>query len=131
MSRCSRRREAGESNKDQLRGILEQAAATKAQPGSIEQLTGDFYAGCMNEQQANALGAKPIAPLLSQIDAIRTKADLQKALATLHEVQISAPFVVFGDSDAHNPSFVIAQYYASALAMPDRDYYLKDDARFK
>jgi putative endopeptidase len=131
MSRWSRRWEAGESNKDQLRGILEQAAATKAQRGSIEQLTGDFYAGCMNEQQANSLGAKPIAPLLAQIDAIRTKADLQKTLAALHEVQIAAPFVVFGDSDAHNPSFVIAQYYANALAMPDRDYYLKNDARFK
>jgi endothelin-converting enzyme/putative endopeptidase len=131
MSRWSRRWAAGESNKDQLRGILEQAAATRAPPGSIEQLTGDFYAGCMNEQQANSLGAKPIAPLLAQIDAIRTRMDLQKTLAALHEVQIAAPFVVLGDSDAHNPSFVIAQYYASALAMPDRDYYLKDDARFK
>jgi putative endopeptidase len=131
MSRWSRRWAAGEANKDQLRQILEQAAATKAQRGSIEQLTGDFYAGCMNEQQANSLGAKPIAPLLSQIDAIRTPADLQKTLADLHSIQIAAPFVVVGDSDAHNPSFVIAQYYASALGMPDRDYYLKDDARFK
>ena len=131
MPRWSRRWAAGEANKDQLREILEQAAATKAQRGSIEQLTGDFYAGCMNEQQANSLGAKPIAPLLAQIDAIRTQADLQKTLAALHEVQVSAPFVVAGDSDAHNPSFTIAQYYASALGMPDRDYYLKDDARFK
>ncbi len=131
MPRWSRRWAAGEANKDQLRKILEQAAAMKAQRGSIEQLTGDFYAGCMNEQQANSLGAKPIAPLLTQIDAIRTQADLQKTLAALHEVQIAAPFVVAGDSDAHNPSFTIAQYYASALGMPDRDYYLKDDARFK
>src|SRR5678816_1061500 len=123
MPRWSRRWAAGEANKDQLREILEQAAATKAQRGSIEQLTGDFYAGCMNEQQANSLGAKPIAPLLAQIDAIRTQADLQKTLAALHEVQVSAPFVVAGDSDAHNPSFTIAQYYASALGMPDRDYY--------
>ena len=131
MGRWSRRWAAGEANKDQLRGILEQAAAMKAQRGSIEQLTGDFYAGCMNEQQANSLGAKPIAPLLTQIDAIRTTADLQKTIGDLHGVQIAAPFVVAGDSDVHNPSFVIAQYYASALGMPDRDYYLKDDARFK
>jgi predicted metalloendopeptidase len=26
---------------------------------------------------------------------------------------------------------VISQYYNNSLAMPDRDYYLKDDARFK
>jgi putative endopeptidase len=131
MPRWSRRWAAGEANKDQLRGILEQAAAAKAQRGSIEQLTGDFYAGCMNEAQANSLGVKPIAPLLAQIDSIRTTADLQKNLGDLHAMGIAAPFVVFGDSDVHNPSFVIAQYYASALGMPDRDYYLKDDARFK
>jgi putative endopeptidase len=131
MPRWSRRWAAGEANKDQLRGILEQAAATKAQRGSIEQLTGDFYAGCMNEKQADALGAKPIAPVLAQIEAIRTPADLQKNLADLHATGIAAPFFVVGDSDVHNPSFVIAQYYANALGMPDRDYYLKDDARFK
>lgn len=131
MPRWSRRWAAGEANKDQLRGILEQAAATKAQRGSIEQLTGDFYAGCMNEKQADSLGVKPIAPLLAQIDAVRTTADLQKTIAELHAQGIAAPFFVFGDSDVHNPSFVIAQYYANALGMPDRDYYLKDDARFK
>ncbi len=131
MSRWSRRWAAGEANKDQLREILEQAAAAKAQRGSIEQLTGDFYAGCMNEKQADSLGAKPIAPLLAQIDSVRTTADLQKTLGELHAQGIAAPFVVVGDSDVHNPSFVIAQYYNSALAMPDRDYYLKDDARFK
>ncbi len=131
MPRWSRRWAAGEANKDQLRGILEQAAATKAQRGSIEQLTGDFYAGCMNEKQADSLGVKPIAPLLAQVDAVRTTADLQKTIAELHAQGIAAPFFVFGDSDVHNPSFVIAQYYANALGMPDRDYYLKDDARFK
>jgi putative endopeptidase len=131
MPRWSRRWAAGEANKEQLRGILEQAAAAKAQRGSIEQLTGDFYAGCMNEAQANSLGVKPIASLLAHIDSIRTTADLQKALGELHAMGIAAPFVVVGDSDVHNPSFVIAQYYASALGMPDRDYYLQDDERFK
>ncbi|MGH8236308.1 MAG: hypothetical protein ACREXP_04710, partial [Steroidobacteraceae bacterium] len=131
MPRWSRRWAAGEATKEQLREILEQAAAAQAQRGSIEQLTGDFYAGCMNEAQADSLGAKPIAPLLAQIDAIRSTADLQKTLGGLHAAGIAAPFFVIGDSDVHNPSFVIAQYYTNALGMPDRDYYLKDDARFK
>jgi putative endopeptidase len=131
MPRWSRRWAAGESTKEQLRDILEQAAAAKAQRGSVEQLIGDYYAGCMNEAQANSLGAKPVAPLLAQIDAIRSTADLQQTLGQLHAAGIAAPFVVLGDSDVHNPSFVIAQYYNNSLAMPDRDYYLKDDARFK
>ena len=86
----------------------------------------------MDEAQANSLGAKPIAPLLAQIDAIRThRRPAEDASASCTRAGIAAPFVVLGDSDDHNPSFVIAQYYASALGMPDRDYYLKDDARFK
>jgi putative endopeptidase len=131
MPRWSRRWAAGEATKEQLREILEQAAAMKAERGSVEQLTGDFYAGCMNEKQADSLGVKPVAPLLAQIDAIRSTAELQKTIGDLHAAGIAAPFVVIGDSDVHNPSFVIAQYYNNALAMPDRDYYLKDDARFK
>jgi len=131
MPRWSRRWAAGEATKDQLREILEQAAAAKAARGSIEQLTGDFYAACMNEQQAESLGVKPVAPLLAQIDAIHSTADLQKTIGQLHVAGIAAPFVVVGDSDAHNPSFVIAQFYNNSLAMPDRDYYIKDDARFK
>jgi len=131
MPRWSRRWAAGESTKEQLRDILEQAAAAKAQRGSVEQLIGDYYAGCMNEAQANSLGAKPVTPLLAQIDAIRSTADLQKTIGELHAAGIAAPFVVLGDSDVHNPSFVISQYYNNSLAMPDRDYYLKDDARFK
>ena len=47
---------------------------TKAPRGSDEQLTGDFYAGCMNEAQANSLGAKPIEPLLA-----RDRCDPQRA----------------------------------------------------
>jgi putative endopeptidase len=131
MPRWSRRWAAGESSKDRLREILDQAALMKAQRGSIEQLTGDFYAGCMNEAQADRLGAKPVAPLLSQIDAIRSTADLQKTIADLHSAAIAGPFVMYGSSDVHNPSLVIAQLDPQALGMPDRDYYVKPDARFK
>ncbi len=34
-------------------------------------------------------------------------------------------------SDNHNPTDVLAQIFASGLGLPDRDYYLKPDARFK
>jgi putative endopeptidase len=131
MPRWSRRWAAGESTKDQLREILETAAKTKAPQGSIDQLTGDFYAGCMNETAANQLGAKPIEPLLAQIDQMRAPADLQHMIATLHGIGVNAAFGVYGDSDSHEPSQVIAQYTAGGLGMPDRDYYLKDDDRFK
>ncbi|HZD33527.1 MAG TPA: M13 family peptidase, partial [Candidatus Angelobacter sp.] len=47
MDRWSRRWEAGETNKEKLRTILEDAAAKTYQPkGSVNQLIGDFYGAC-------------------------------------------------------------------------------------
>ena len=89
MPRWSRRWAAGEGAKDQLRELLEAAAGSKAAKGSVDQQIGDFYAGCMNEQAANQLGAKPIEPLLSQIDQIGNAADLQRMIAELHAIGVS------------------------------------------
>jgi putative endopeptidase len=131
MARWSRRWAAGEATKDQLRGLLEVAALKKAAKGSIDQLTGDFYAGCMNEAQIDALGAKPVEPLLQEIDQLRDTKELQGMIAKLHGIAVNVPFVLYGESDSHNPSAVIAHFLAGGLGMPDRDYYLKPEPRFK
>ncbi len=132
MPRWSRRWAAGESTKDKLREILEEISATKNHPkGSVEQLTGDFYSACMNEAQANQLGAKPVEPLLTEIDRSKTRADVERVIARFHDIAIPVPFALFGRSDNHNPTDVIAQIYASGLGLPDRDYYVKTEPRFK
>lgn len=132
MPRWSRRWAAGESTKDKLREILEGISAAKNNPkGSVEQLTGDFYSACMNEAQANRLGAKPVAPLLAEIDRIKTRDGVERMIARFHEISIQIPFGVFARSDSHNPTNVIARIYASGLGLPDRDYYVKTEPRFK
>ncbi|HEY6190412.1 MAG TPA: M13 family metallopeptidase [Pyrinomonadaceae bacterium] len=132
MPRWSRRWAAGETTKDKLKEILEEVSAAKSSPkGSVEQLTGDFYSACMDEAQANRLGVKPVQPLLADIDRMRTRADVQRMIARFHEISINVPFGLFGRSDNHSPRDVIAQIYASGLGLPDRDYYVKPEQRFK
>src|SRR5699024_8461922 len=71
MDRWSRRWQSGEVNKEHVRDILNEVSAKRDWPkGSAEQLSGDFYAACMNEEAANALGAKPVQPWLDDIAAI-------------------------------------------------------------
>jgi putative endopeptidase len=131
MPRWSRRWAAGESTKDRLREILEATAKEPNQPkGSVEQLIGDFYGACMNETEANRLGSKPLGSLLTQIDALKSREDVQRMIATFHDIAIPVPFAVFGGSDNNNPTSVITQIQASGLGMPDRDYYLKPEPRF-
>ena len=131
MPRWSRRWQAGETSKDKLREILEAAALAKSVSGSDEQLIGDFYAGCMDESAAARAGVKPVEPLLKEIDGLQRPADVQWMISQLHRIAIAAPFQLYGDSDVHEPSNVIGHLYAAGLGMPDRDYYLKEDERFR
>ena len=132
LPRWSRRWAAGESTKEQLKQLLDEtAAAGQAQPGSVEQLIGDYYGACMDEATVNRLGVKPIEPLLVEIRAMKSSADVSNMIGRFHRMGIGVPFFFGGESDAHNPNDVIAKVFASGLGMPDRDYYVKTEDRFK
>lgn len=131
MDRWSRRWQAGEQNKDQLRTILDEVSArTDHAKGSPAQLTGDFYAACTNVKAINAAGIAPVEPYLKQIDAIHDAVSLQKELEELSTLGISAPFGFGSAQNPHVPNDVISDVGASGLGLPDRDYYLKPEKRF-
>jgi|WetSurMetagenome_2_1015567.scaffolds.fasta_scaffold15112_2 putative endopeptidase len=132
MDRWSRRWQAGENNKEQLRTILDDITKKTDWPaGSVEQLVGDHYASCMNESRINQLGIKPVEPLLNQIEGMKNASDVQRMIRQLHKIGIFAPFGLYGQSDNHNPNQVIAYVSAGGLGLPDRDYYLKTEQRFQ
>lgn len=132
MARWSRRWAAGEQAKDQLKEILHDASSKRDWPkGSVEQLTGDFYGACMDESRINHLGATPVQPMLAEIDGMKTMAGVQPMIGRFHDLDIPVPFGVAASPDNHDPTQVIAHIYASGLDLPDRDYYLKPEPRFK
>ncbi len=131
MTRWSKRWQAGESSKDKLKEILEVAALEKAAKGSTEQIIGDYYGACMDEARVNARGMDPIKPWFARIDAAHDITSLQQVMAEMHEILVQVPFGFGGQQDPHKPSWVLADLGASGLGLPDRDYYLKPEARFK
>jgi putative endopeptidase len=131
MQRWSRRWQAGEANKEKLKEILDEVSRRSDWPaGSVEQIVGDDHAACMDEASADARGLAPLAPLLAQIDAIATPADLQRAIRRQQDILVSAPFALAALPDFHRPSRTIADVAADGLGLPDRDYYLKPEPRF-
>ena len=131
MTRWSRRWQAGESAKDKLHDILESAAADKsAAKGTPEQIIGDYYGACMDESRVNARGLEPIKAWFAKIDAAKDISALQQVMAELHDIIVNAPFSMGSSQDPHKPSWVLADFGASGLSLPDRDYYLKPEARF-
>jgi putative endopeptidase len=131
MDRWSRRWQSGEEAKDHLKVILDDISSHTDWPkGSAEQLIGDYYGSCMDEGRIDQLGLTPAAPMLKEIREINGAADLRRTILRLNEQGIFVPFVIFAQPDNHNPRETIATVFAGGLGLPDRDYYLKPEARF-
>jgi len=118
-----------------LRGMLEQAAQPDPQRNAVTQKIGDFYAACMDEGAVEKRGASAIQPDLNAIAHIKSAKDLTLALArlqlSLSRYSGSLLFSAGSTQDPDDSEHVIADVDQGGLAMPDRDYYTKDDAKSK
>jgi putative endopeptidase len=119
-------------NQETIRQILEDAAKDKhAKPGSITQKVGDFYASGMDEAAINKAGITPLAPEFKRIADISNLNELQSDIAHLQMIGVDALFNFGQMQDFKDSSKVIGAAFQGGLGLPDRDYYLKDDAKFK
>jgi len=127
----SRRTLGRDANRQQVSALIQELGAKPGAPaGSAEQLVGDLYGSCMDEAAIDAAGLSPIAPLLADIDAAKTKADVQRVIRRLHDVSISAPFGETGAFDNHEPTYFQLNLVAGGLGIADRDAYLKTEPPF-
>src|SRR5581483_4744955 len=117
-------------NQDFMRELLESAAAGGAAADSEERKIGDFYASGMDEAAIERAGLAPLRPELARIDALRDRAALLPELAHLQRIGVDALFSLGQMQDFRDSSLVIGYVAQGGLGLPDRDYYLKRDARF-
>jgi putative endopeptidase len=116
-----------------LRSIAEEDAgkAPSLPKGSPGRLTGDFYAACMDESRVNALGLKPLEPLWNRIAGVHDAKGLSAEMVHLQQIDVPGPVELTSTQDLHDPTHMIAEVEVSGLGLPDRDYYLRDEPRFK
>jgi putative endopeptidase len=116
-------------NRDVLHKILEDAAVVKPGRPAIEQKIGDYYAACMDEKEIDAKDGTPLKAELDRIKAMEDKTGLTDTVVALFRNGTS-PFFRFGSGpDAKNSTIMIADLDQGGLGLPDRDYYLKTDAK--
>ena len=118
-----------EDNMVILRQILEKAAVGGASRNPIDQKIGDYYGACMDEKSVDAKGLDPLKPELDRIAAAKDKAALIDAVARVHLIGPNPLFNFYSNSDLHNADMVIAYVDQGGLSLPDRNYYIKDDAK--
>jgi putative endopeptidase len=124
-------RELDERNERMLREILESAASTQSVRGSVRQKVGDFYASGMNETAIEKAGAAPLNIFLDRVSAIRDSQSLAEALAWMQSHGIRVGFDFSVGQDDKRSSVMIAQFSQGGLGLPERDYYLREDAASK
>lgn len=120
--------ELAERNRQFLREILE-AAAKPGPRTPNEQKIGDYYYSCMDEDAINKKGIGAIQPALDHINSLKDKSELTAMIANLHSQGIDVLFNFGSGADFKNAKEVIGQADQGGLSLPDRDYYLKDDAK--
>jgi putative endopeptidase len=120
-------------NSRYLWGVLQEAAKPGAKRNAVQRQIGDYFAACMDEATIEKRGLMPIQPALAQIAALTSTADIAGWLGAQHLVQINNQLMFgFGSTqDAKNAEETIAGATQGGLSLPDRDFYLKDDARSK
>ncbi len=122
--------ELDERNLATLHDILEKASVNDPGRNPIDQKIGDFYSSCMDEKAVNEKGLSPLRPELDRIAAVKDKASLIDAVARVQLIGTANPlFNFYSAPDLHNADQVIAYIDQGGLSLPDRDYYIKDDAR--
>jgi predicted metalloendopeptidase len=115
-----------ELSEQQVRAIIEEAAAAKAVPGTPQQRIGDYYAAYMDEAAVEAKGLEPLKADLERIAAAGSKRDI----ATLFGLPgFKSTFDVEMFADAKDPNRYALYLGHSGLGLPDRDYYLRDDPK--
>jgi putative endopeptidase len=90
---------------------------------------GAVYASFMDEAAVEAKGLAPLEPWLNQVRGIKSKSQLPQMFAQAAQFGIGTPFGGFVNQDDKAPDQYILNFFQAGLGMPDRDYYLKADAK--
>ncbi len=110
--------------------LLTEDASKNASKNSLYQRVGDLYAAAMDSDAIEKLGYTPIKPELQRLDALTTQEQVLNEVVTLRTHGIGG--VLFGfavGQDDRNVNQYIPEVFQGGTSLPDRDYYLKNDAR--
>ena len=123
--------ELRERSRNALHSILEDAAKSRAAPGTEGRKVGDLYASYMDTARVEKLGITPLAAEMRTIAAVNSQGQLPATFAHFARLGVGTPISVGVGQDGKQSSVNIVQIGQSGLGLPDRDYYLKQDAKMK
>jgi putative endopeptidase len=119
-----------ETTQQQLRDLIEGLDPGSPDGGEPRKLA-DFYASFMNEARVEAAGYEGLREQLRRIHELNDKAALPALFAQLSRLWVRVPWGLDIGPDERDATRYVAHLEQRQLGLPDRDYYLRDDAHFQ
>ncbi len=117
-------------NINAVKTILESTQGSQAAAGSVERRVADFYSAAMDSLTIEKLGYSPIQADLNQINAIQFKSQIITEIARMRKTGAGSPlFSFYVGQDRKQVDKMVPQLGQGGTSLPDRDLYLKSDAR--
>lgn len=118
-------------NEAALKDILDEAAAGKLpKDTAFAKQLGDAYASCTDEA-AIEKALPEVKRFIAANSNAKTANDLAKSVGALHAAGYRPFFRIGAQQDLKNSAEMIAGFDQGGLGLPDRDYYVEDNARMK
>ena len=117
-----------EDNNKRINSILSDLLKKNYKHGSMEQKLSDFYKLAMDSERRNREGLTPVKPLLNEMEAAKTKADLQQLQLKYVVEGYGVGFASYFAADEKNVTTNILSLSQSGLTLGQKDYYLNNDA---
>jgi len=112
----------------QVRDLIE--ALPAPQPAnSAQQKVVDYYRSYLDVEAIERRGLEPAKPILQAIASAKTHAQIVELMGR-PDVPVKTPIGFAIALDQKNPDRYVVTVTQSGLGLPDREYYLKDDAAF-
>jgi putative endopeptidase len=111
---------------ERVHAIMQELAAKPQRAGSAEARIAAAWQAYTGTGAIDAAGLAPARPYLNRIAAARTTADIVRLMA---QPGFASPIGAGVDADARNSDIYALYIGQGGLGLPDRDYYLKDDAK--
>jgi putative endopeptidase len=117
-----------EDNLKKTKAVLEEAAASNASAGSLEQKIGDFYASGMDTVAIEKRGIEPIKTDFAKISEIKDYEGYLDYVSKNDDNHGGALFSFYVGTDDKNSSKNMVSFFQGGTGLPEKDYYFKTDS---
>ena len=120
-----------DDTQDQLHSLVENLVRNRMARTPDQQKIVDLYSSFMDEAAIEHVGTEPLQRAFTRISGFTDKTQLASLVAHYNRVGVQTLISTVVHQDAKDSTQYVFDIGQSGLGLPDRDYYLQDDARFK